>query len=123
MKSIKQKESKEDLIPNLRISVYNRFDPTPKGGGELRGQDEGRQIDPTRRTGELDCIFDPTRRTGELDGLLDLTHPFGELDLLDPTRRTGELVGASGPTCPFGELDDGCFAVRDPLSRIRCPRP
>ncbi|KAF2590545.1 hypothetical protein F2Q70_00039486 [Brassica cretica] len=55
---------------------------------ELRGRDEGRLVDPTRRTGELDDLIDPTR-------------PFGELD------------GAFGPTCPFGELDDGCFAVRD----------
>ena len=61
-------------------------------------------IDPTRRTGELDCMFGPTRRTGELDGLFD------------PTRQTGELVGAFGPTRPFGKLDNGCFAVRDPLS-------
>ncbi|KAF3531468.1 hypothetical protein DY000_02039897 [Brassica cretica] len=75
----------------------------PEGGG-LRGRDGGRLIDPTRRMGELDCMFGPTRRTGELDGLLD------------PTRRMGELVGASGPTLPLGEFDVGCFAVRVPLS-------
>ncbi|KAF3590821.1 hypothetical protein DY000_02022734 [Brassica cretica] len=68
---------------------------------ELRGQDEGRLVDPTRRTGELDDMLDPTRRTGELDVLLDPTRPFGELD------------GGIGPIRPFGELDDGCFAVRD----------
>ncbi|KAF3508708.1 hypothetical protein F2Q69_00006173 [Brassica cretica] len=47
-------------------------------------------------------MFGPTHLFGEVDGLLDLTRPFGELE--------------SGPSCPFGELDDGCFAVRDPLS-------
>ncbi|KAF3523292.1 hypothetical protein F2Q69_00048607 [Brassica cretica] len=87
-------------------------------------------IDPTRRTGELDCMFgptrpfgeldgsvNPTRQTGELDGVVGPTCPFCELDgMLDPTRQTGEFVGESGPTHPFGELDDGCFAVRDPLS-------
>ncbi|KAF3567071.1 hypothetical protein DY000_02013387 [Brassica cretica] len=87
---------------------------------ELRGWDEGRLVDPTRRTGELDCLFgparrmgeldvlfDPTRRTGELDDLLDPTRPFGELDVLfGPTRPFGELDGAFGPTRPFGELDD-----------------
>ncbi|KAF3608045.1 hypothetical protein DY000_02047014 [Brassica cretica] len=42
---------------------------------EPRGQDEGRLVDPTRRTGELDCTFGafgPTRPFGELDGALDL---------------------------------------------------
>ena len=88
----------------------------PKGG-ELRGRGEGRLIDPTRRTGELDGLIDPTRPFIELNGWVDSTRPFGELDgVVCPTRRTGELVGASGPTSTFGELDDGCFPVRDPLS-------
>ncbi|KAF3519028.1 hypothetical protein DY000_02058642 [Brassica cretica] len=86
-------------------------------------------VDPTRRTGELECLFGSTRPFGKFDGLLDPTRPFGKLDgLLDPTRRFGELDSAFGPTCgeldgafgptpPFGELDDGCFVVRDPFVR------
>ena len=62
-------------------------------------------------------MFGPTRPFGELDGLLDQIRRTGDLDgFLDPTRRTGQLVSASGPICPFGELEDGCFAVRYPLS-------
>ena len=61
--------------------------------GELRGRDEGRLIDPTRRTGELDCMFGPTHLFGELDGLLH------------PTRLFGELDGVLGPTRPYDELD------------------
>ena len=65
--------------------------------------DEGRLIDPTRRPGELDCMFGPTLPFGELDGSVDPTSPFGE------------LVGSSGLTRLFGELDNGCFSVRDPM--------
>ncbi|KAF2595020.1 hypothetical protein F2Q70_00043763 [Brassica cretica] len=70
---------------------------------ELQGWDEGMLVDPTRRTGDLDCSFGPTFRTSELDGAFSPTRPFGELG------------GAFGPTYPFGELDDGCFVVRDPF--------
>ena len=71
------------------------FDLIPKG--ELRWWNEGRLIDPTRPTA---CSIQLARSAS----------------WTDPTRRTGELVDVSGPTRPFGVLDDGCFAVRDPLS-------
>ncbi|KAF2559575.1 hypothetical protein F2Q68_00016789 [Brassica cretica] len=47
---------------------------------ELRGRDEGRLFDPTRRTGVFDGSFGPTRRTGELNGAFDPSRSFGELD-------------------------------------------
>ena len=55
-------------------------------GGELRGWDKGRQIDPTRRTGDFD-------------------------GLLDPTRPFGELVGESGPTRCFAVRDPLSLAL------------
>ena len=59
---------------------------------ELRGQDEDRLVDPTRRTGELDYLFGPT-------------HPFGELDdLFDPTRPLGELNGSNSLNGRIGTL-------------------
>ncbi|KAG5400437.1 hypothetical protein IGI04_015044 [Brassica rapa subsp. trilocularis] len=49
---------------------------------ELRGRDEDRIVDPTRRAGELDCSLDPTHRAGELDCSFGPTRRAGELDCL-----------------------------------------
>nr|VDD24248.1 unnamed protein product [Brassica oleracea] len=69
----------QEIEPPLAGSIQSQW-------RELRGRDEGRLVNLTHRTVEMD-------------------------NLLDPTRRTGELDGAFGPTCPFSEFDDGCFAA------------
>ncbi|KAG5377906.1 hypothetical protein IGI04_025748 [Brassica rapa subsp. trilocularis] len=68
------------------------------GGGELR---EGRMIDPTRRIGELDCMFGPTRPFCELDGSVDPTLPFSELDL--PNGRVGRCVRSNSSLRGVGQ--------------------
>ncbi|KAF3585786.1 hypothetical protein F2Q69_00030345 [Brassica cretica] len=42
---------------------------------EIRGWDEDRLVDPTRRAGELDCSFGPTHPFGEFDSSFGPTRP------------------------------------------------
>ncbi|KAF3594822.1 hypothetical protein DY000_02020973 [Brassica cretica] len=98
--------------------------------GELRGPDECRMIDPTRRTGDLDCTFGPTRPLGELDGSVHPTRPFGELDGFvrsnPPVRRVGLIQlaeWASWLVHPVQLDPSASWKLGVSLSGIRCPRP
>ncbi|KAF2613369.1 hypothetical protein F2Q70_00011834 [Brassica cretica] len=78
----------------------------PEGGGDLRRWDEGRLIDPTRQTGELDALLDPTR-------------PFGELDWSNsPNGRVGRCILFNAPVASSVSWTMGVS-----LYGIRCLRP